>query len=204
MKNTSLFLNIVLLIAVAILFYLQFSSTEENKPDKPATPQFIAGNSDVRIAFVDLEKLLNEYELASKLNDDYSKSMDVAQTELEKQVSAYERDAKAFQKKVELGTFLSQRSAENQQQALLERQQELQMLQIELENKLFEDQQKLNIQLYDSVMNYLNEFNKVQNFNYIFSKMDGGNLLIGDPAMEITDNVITALNERYQALTTEE
>lgn len=202
MKNISIVLNVVLLVAVAVLYYLHFSNADvDSKKDEPnPIRQTSLEPGGLNIAFVDLEKLLTDYKLSTELNTNFSKSQEEAQNHLEQQVSSYEKEAKAYQEKLNRGSFLNQQSAENQQKALLDRQQELKMLQMELENKLLEDQQALNIQLYDSVMNYLNMYNKNLNFQYIFSKMDGGNLLIGDPRFDITSDVVTGLNQRYSSI----
>lgn len=202
MKNISTILNVVLLVAVAVLYYLHFSNADvESKKEEPnAIRQASVEPGGMNIAFVDLEKLLTDYKLSTELNANFSKSQKEAQGRLEGQISSYEKEAKAFQEKLNRGSFLNQQSAENQQKALLDRQQELQMLQRELENKLLDDQQILNIQLYDSVMNYLNVYNKSLNFQFIFSKMDGGNLLIGDPKLDITSEVVNALNQRYSSI----
>ncbi len=200
MKNVNVFLNIILIVAVSVLYYLHFNADkcESKKNDSVIEKRVINNSNSADIAFIDLEKLLVEYELSKEMNSDFTKRKEETQSQLELQFSAFEKDAKAFQEKMNRGGFLSQKSAENQQNILLEKQQELQVLQIDLENKLREEQQNLNIQLYDSVMNYLKIYNDVKNFSYVFSKMDGGNLLIGDSAYEITNHVIEALNNRYQ------
>ena len=199
MKNISTFLNVVLFVAVAVLYYLYFSNSEniEQEPGSIIVEKQDVEPGEAEIAFIDLEKLLVDYKLSVDMNADYSKRMEESQDRLDLQLTAYEKEVKTYQEKLKRGGFLSQRSAENQQKALLEKQQKLQMLQMELENQLLEEQQKLNIQLYDSVMNYLQEYNKIKNFRYIFSKMDGGGLLIGDPKLDITSHVVSVLNQRY-------
>lgn len=202
MKNISALINVVLLLAVAVLYYLHFSASNsvETKSESVILTKADIASGEVKIAFIDLEKLLVEYNLSADLNENYSQHMEKAQTKLDKKVSDYKKELRTYQEKLQRGGFLSQRSAENQKDALLEKQQELQILQMELENTLLEDQQKLNSQLYDSVMNYLHEYNQAQNFQYIFSKMDGGGLLIGDSTLEITNHVVNVLNQRYKSI----
>jgi outer membrane protein len=202
MKNISTILNIVLLVAVAVLYYLFFSKADDNSQKEGSIElrQASFEPGGMNIGFIDLDKLLVEYKLANELNLSYDRRKKEAQDHLDQQVSSYEQEAKSFQEKMQRGSFLNQQSAENQQKALIDKQQELQMLQMELENKLLEEQQNLNLQLYDSVMNYLTHYNKRLNFQYIFSKMEGGNLLIGDPNLDITGDVLNALNKRYNSL----
>ena len=148
--------------------------------------------------YVDLQKLLIEYKLSEQLNIDFIKRKGILQEQLDSQVKQYEKDAIAFQDKLKRGNFLNQTSAENQQNTLLKRQQELQQLQYNLEDQLLTEQQTMNIVLYDSVINYLNEYNKSHNHQFILSKIDGSNLLVANPNLNITDTIIKVLNIRYE------
>ena len=64
----------------------------------------------------------------------------------------------------------------------------------ELSQKLSEMQAANNKQILDSLMNYLEEYNKTKNYDYILS---GGEVLIGDEEHNITAEVLKGLNERY-------
>ena len=56
MKNISLILNGVLLVAVAILYYLHFSSS----PDSPAASSGAA--ADLKVAYINSDSVLEHYE----------------------------------------------------------------------------------------------------------------------------------------------
>ena len=199
MNKLSSVLNIVFFIAIMVLYYFHFNNNDKAKEEiSPVKQSIIDSNKQLSIAYLDLEKLLTDYKLSEELNNKFISRKTELQNHLESQISDYEAAAKKFQEKLKRGSFLNQQSAENQQNALLEQQQDLQNLQYDLENQLAEEQQKMNSKLYDSIINYLSEYNKVQNFQYIFSKIDGGNLLIADSSFEITNEVIEELNKRYE------
>jgi len=198
MKKGNLLFNILIIISIIVLYFLHFNSVSETTiVEKETLTPKVVSDSSLEIVYVDLEKLLIDYKFSEQLNIDYIKRKGSLQDQLDQQVRQYEKEAIAFQDKLNRGNFLSQQSAENQQKALLKKQQELQELQYELEEKLLIEQQNMNTQLYDSVINFLTELNKEQQYNFILSKIDGSNLLVADPTLDITEHVISSLNNRY-------
>ena len=209
MTKGNLIFNSITIIALAVLFFLHFTQEEKqittesvSSPKSTIEVKVDAENKetgiDKDIVYVDLQKLLIEYKLSEQLNIDFIKRKGILQEQLDSQVKQYEKDAIAFQDKLKRGNFLNQTSAENQQNTLLKRQQELQQLQYNLEDQLLTEQQTMNIVLYDSVINYLNEYNKSHNHQFILSKIDGSNLLVANPNLNITDTIIKVLNIRYE------
>ena len=199
MKKGTLIFNIIIAIAIVFLYVLHFMQKpgHVSVQDSDNGIRKVYNDSTESIVFVDLQKLLTDYKFSEQLHIDYIKRKGDLQDHLDSQVKNYEKDAMAFQEKLNRGSFLNQKSAENQQEELLKRQQELQQLQYNLEDQLMSDQQEMNSRLYDSIINYLNEFNKEFHFKFIFSKIDGSNLLVADKGLDITDTVIYVLNQRY-------
>ena len=119
-----------------------------------------------------------------------------AEAQFQVKMSKFEKDYAAFQDKVRLGSFLSQASAEAQQQELLQKQQELQMLQESLQIKLMQEQENLNIRLLDSVKTNIELINNGK-YDIILGDALGSNVLYADSVMDITTEVLDFLNTRY-------
>ena len=66
-----------------------------------------------------------------------------------------------------------------------------------LSNELGMEQQKLNIQLSDSIRTALEDYNKKRNFEMILSNTASDNILLANPKYDITDEFIIFLNRRY-------
>jgi outer membrane protein len=66
MKNLSLILNIVLLVAVSVLFYLHFSGGKKSSSSESGASGV---PTDVRIAFINSDSVLKYYEYL-KVNKD--------------------------------------------------------------------------------------------------------------------------------------
>ena len=106
----------------------------------------------------------------------------------------YDRDAAAFQEKLQRGVFLSEQRAIQERDRLVGMEQEIMQLDQELSGKLAQLQSANNKIIIDSLMNYLNEYNENKKYDLIFN---GAEILVGDQTFNITDVVLKALNERY-------
>ncbi|MEL7589206.1 MAG: OmpH family outer membrane protein [Prolixibacteraceae bacterium] len=194
MKNTSLILNLVLLIAVLVIYVLHFTSAKGNSStDKGGTA---SQQTDLKIAYVKVDSLIMNYDLAQELHDSFTKNQDAYTKEYASRRSRFEQQAAAFQEKVQRGGFLNEQRAVQERDRLVGEEQEIQKLDQELSGKLAELQNTNNQQLLDSLMNYLKTFNADRKYSYIFN---ASGILIGDDAHNITKEVLGALNSRYAA-----
>lgn len=202
--NSLLIVNIVLILAVAALFVIYFTSGSggtDNKPgDKKEQKSELATAEDSviaeRIAVVKLDTLLAEYELAQELNEDLLEEQKRAEANLQQKMSKFEKDYESFEEKARLGSFISQSSMQAQQEDLQRQQAELQQLNSELSMELSKQQEQLTQSLYDSVLNVMPKINNGR-FVLILGDAIGTNVLYSNDAMDITDEVVEYLNDRY-------
>jgi outer membrane protein len=103
-----------------------------------------------------------------------------------------------FQRKLENNAFLSRERAEQEQQRLAKKEQELQELEAKLTQDIMLENQKLNQQLGDSLNTFLQEFNADGRFHIILSNTAKDNVLMASQQYDITDAVITGMNARYK------
>ena len=195
MKNSSLVLHVVLLVAVAILYVLYFT----NKSSGEGTPFFSESreiSGDLRIAYIKVDSLILNYDLSQDLHDDFAGKQQAYTREYADKRTKFEEQAAAFQEKVQRGGFLTQQRAIQERDRLLSEEQAVMQLDQELSQRLGELQSSNNQQLLDSILNYLNEYNATEIYTYI---MSAGEILIGDEASNITAEVLIALNARYAA-----
>jgi len=195
MKGSSLIISVVLFVAVAVLYVLHFTSQGSSQP---ATQEKAAGNSDsgapLKIAYVKADSVIMNYDLAQDLHDDFSKKQEAYTNEYGTKRQSFEKDAAAFQEKLQRGGFLTEQRAAQERDRLMGRQQEIQKLDQELSTKLAGIQPANNQQILDSLLNYLKEYNKNKKYDYI---LNGADVLIGNEASNITAEVLKAMNERY-------
>ena len=90
-------------------------------------------------------------------------------------------------------------TAEEMQQKLMQQQQELLATRDRMMGELAEEEQVMNNRIYYAVMDYLKEYNADYKYSMIISTTASGPILHADPAMDITEEVLAVLNERYAA-----
>ncbi|MBT3209388.1 MAG: OmpH family outer membrane protein [Bacteroidetes bacterium] len=200
MKNLSVVLNVVLLVAVIVLYVFHFSEKTENVEMK-ATPKMIVDNNmqerAASIVFVNTDSLLMNYKFALELQDKLVERKISFENDFQNKMRDFEGKYIEFQNKAQRRGFLTAASEENQRIELQKQQEELQILQEDLSNRFLNEQAKMNLQLLDTVSNYLEEYNEDFNYQFILNHVLGGNILLANQSLDITDTVIKVLNDRY-------
>jgi outer membrane protein len=124
------------------------------------------------------------------------KKQEDARLKLNSKARTLQSEMADFQRKLENNAFLSRERAEKEQQRLVNKQQELQELEAKLTEEIMLENQKLNMQLADTVTNFLQEFNADGRYHVILSNSAKDNVLMAAEQYDITSQVIEALNAR--------
>ena len=195
MKNLSIGLNVLLLIAVIVLYILHFSGNSKSTSNQGGT---VTMNADARIVYINMDTLLNNYTQSRELNEAFLKKLEANRTELNIKVKNFDREAAEFRNKVENNGFMTRERAEQAQMDLMIKQQNLQKLQQEMTENAQREQMEINRKLYDAITNFLTEYNKAKGFQLILSTTLGGNVLFAQEGFDITNDVVNKLNEQYK------
>ena len=197
MKGTSLVVSAVLFVAVAVLYVLHFtgSSANEGTPINAAS-----GTGGLRIAYIKADSVLLNYTLSQDLHDEFTKQQEAFTTEYGTKRQSFEKEAGAFQERLQRGGYATEERAVQERDRLLGKEQELQKLDQELSTKLAKIQQDNNNKILDNMMDYLERYNEKAGYDYI---LNGANVLIGPETTNITADVLKALNEEYDVAKTE-
>jgi outer membrane protein len=196
MKNLSIYLNIILFVLVFVLYIDRFAITKSGNNSSGQISG--AAKATGGIVFINMDSLLNSYDLYNDLRTQFLQKQKQHETNLNSKAKAYERKAMEFQNKVDK-QLITQRDAQQVQQSLMAEQQGLMQLKDQLTGELAQDEQSMNKQIYENISNFLKDYNKTHNYKLIISNSVGGVLLYGDKSLNITDTVLTVLNQRYNS-----
>ncbi|NLF42088.1 MAG: OmpH family outer membrane protein [Bacteroidales bacterium] len=189
--------NIILLIAVVILFVLFFKNGEtDGKVAASDTQSEILGNSSNNIAFIRSDSLMEKYELAIRMRADLESKQKRMEAEFNQKQSSFQKEAESFQKSVNAGT-ISIDQAQIKEKELMQKQQELIDLNQTLSGSLAKQEYDLNIELLDSISGFLERYNKEFGFDFILGYSPGGGILYASDKKDITTDVIKKMNESY-------
>lgn len=195
MKNLSIGLNVLLLIAVIVLYILHFSGNGKSSSSQDGVATVSA---DAKIVYINMDTLLNNYTQSRELNEAFLKKLEANRTELNIKVKNFDREAAEFRNKVENNGFMTRERAEQAQTDLMIKQQNLQKLQQEMTENAQREQMEINRKLYDAITSFLTEYNKEKGYQLILSTTLGGNVLFAQEGFDITNDVVNQLNEQYQ------
>lgn len=194
MKGTSLIVSIVLFIAVAVLYILHFTGSGAGESVSNEKVAGNPGSGSLRIAYVKADSIILNYDMAQDLHDDFTKKQEAYTTEYGTKRETFEKEAAAFQEKVQRGGFLTQQRAIQERDRLMGKEQEIQKLDQELSTKLAGLQADNNQQILDSLMSCVKMLNKQKKYDYIFNAAD---ILVGQDADNLTSEVLKVMNEKY-------
>ncbi|MFO7923462.1 MAG: OmpH family outer membrane protein [Bacteroidales bacterium] len=198
MKNLSLIINVVLGIAVAVLYVLHFTSPrlpEEIRSGYEEEGEYVPGS--LEIVYVNFDTLLNNYDMYFDLQKQFLEKQQTLEGELNTSSRSYEREVVDFQDKVQKG-LVTRSQAQQMELELMQVQQELVDQRDEYSRELMEEEQVMNRQLQHSIYDFLDEYNKEHNYHYILSHSFGGPFLYTDKDLNITRDVIDRLNSQYR------
>lgn len=208
MKNVLYAVIAVLGVCVGVLFYqiqqlkrnISGASLIENKTENTSKPAVI--NTDLskmpnaKIAFVNIDSLNEKYEYIN----DFVKVLKNKRLSLEGQLQnltmKFQQDYEAAQQSAQAG-IMPPAEIENKKRELERQQREIENKQIQMD-KLAEEMQEKNDQLQKEVKTFLISFNNGK-YDYIMAYTNSvPTILLANPELEITGQVLQALNADYR------
>ena len=195
MKKIKLILNGFM----ALTFGLMFAQCAGNNNATPAQAPVAAaeGSTNMKFAFVEIDSLLSKYNFWNDLTEEMIKKEENVRTKLNQDAKKLDQEKQEFQRKYENNGFLSPDRAQQEYQRIQKQEQKLLELQQKLTNELATENQKNGLALRDSINSFLKEYNKTKGYDLIISNTAFDNLLYGNPAYNITDEIVEGLNVRY-------
>ncbi len=182
--------------AAAIAALASCNNAAPKMDEQPAA----AGNATgaVRIAYVEVDSLMTQYKYCKEFTEILQRKSNNARNTLNQKGQALQSAMVNFQQKLNNNGFTSREQAESQQAAIQRQQQSLQELQARLESELANETSKYNDGLRDSLMHFLDKYNKDKKYDLILTKQ-GDNILYAAKRFDITSDVINGLNKAYKS-----
>ena len=203
-------MNAVLLVAVAILYYLHFSSPKA-APETAAkiTADSIAAAKPIvmaptdikasKIVFVNLDVLSEGYQFLKDVGASIQAEQTALQNQYQTKGEKLQADYADFQEKYN-NKLLSENQVNEEQEKFAARKEELDQLQLKsqaLEEKVQAKQEEAHKNLTD----YINEYNKSGHYDYVLTYSNGplSPVLLANESMDITKDILAGINAQYKA-----
>jgi outer membrane protein len=196
MKKLSVILFVVLFVAVAVLYFFQFKSN--NKSAKSGAQGTVTEMPVQGIVYVNIDSVIFNLDLFRDRRDELMSKQKNAEAELNSKGTQYEKGVKDYQDKVNKG-LVTRATAAQMEQGLLQQQQELVTLRDKLQSNLVEEEQVMNRQVLEYITRFIEENKTQYNYQFIFGKSFGGPVLYSNSSLDLTSQLLTALNKKYQS-----
>jgi outer membrane protein len=207
-SKLSTYLNVALVIAVAILYYLHFSncnkscsssqSEDSTSASKPLVmmPKVIKAS---KVVYVNVDVLNQKYDMLKDLSAEMMGQQQRLESVYQGKAQKLQQDYAELQQKASQG-LLSENQSAAAQKDILKRKEELDKMEAQLQ-ALVEKTQKKNEEVRKTILDYLNEYNKNSKYDYIltYTEGPGATILLANDSLNITNEVLEGLNAQYKS-----
>ncbi len=187
MKNLSLILNAVLLIAVIFLYVKVYSNDKEVAV--PLSNKAAASN----IVFVNSDTLMDNYALFKTMSDKIEKKRDSLDRLMTDRGRALQKDIEQYQQE---GASMTPQQRESKEAILSHRQEEYVSTRDKMLEQLKVEENEMTDSIHQDLIAYLNKYNKTKGFDFILGYSRGGGILLANDSLDITKVILEGLNRK--------
>ena len=151
---------------------------------------------EIKTAYVDTSKLLEEYTEAKDIEAKYKAKSEEMGKELEGEVARFKSDAANFQKNAQAK---GQAWAQQNGAALQQREQKLQYAQQAMLQQLQQESGVEMDTLVKKVKKFIKEYGKEKGYAYIYGTGEAATVLYAEDKYDITKEIVKLLNDKYKS-----
>jgi len=204
MKNINYVINGVLAVAVLILFILNFTGEKHTiNSSGTAMPSSEEHTLSMPLAYINVDSLLENYIFSIDLNESLTRKGENIRANLIQQARNFQTEVEDFELKARTGAFATQARMEQEQRRLQQKQADLQAMEERQTIEFNDENLRINMQLRDTIMTHLKEYNKIKGFQIIYSNTSStlvSPILWAEDMYNITTEFTDYLNKKWTSL----
>ncbi len=198
MKNTSLILNVITLVAVAVVAFFAFKGKGNDSPETNGEGT-AAGPKSGSIVYFNLDRVIEEYDMANDLRSVVDSKAQGIQDEVNRRGSKLQSDINSFQEKLNKG-LITRSTAEVQGQKLDQQRNDFADFTNRKNQEIAEEQQVMLNNIGDAIKKFLDQYAADNNYSMVLATQ--GDILpapvaAADSSLDVTDDIIIKLNDQY-------
>jgi len=198
MKNGLVVLNIILLLAVGILFYLHFSSgktgtTTGNNTEQKDSSVSTFPNS-CKIAYFEMDSVEANFEMAKEMQNELGKKEDRINAEMSRLQNSYQQK---FEKLQQHGSGMTGDQVNAAKTELLQLEQTMRDTKAGLDQEAQNYYVEKKQEILSLIRKFCAEYNKDKKYAIIISN-EPGLVFYKDSTLDITHDLLKGLNETYR------
>lgn len=192
MKNLSLILNAVLILAVGYLYIAEF--TDNDDVDEAVTSSGMSA-SDLSIAYVNSDTLLSKYSYYEEVSKTLEEKGQKLQQEYTRRAEGLQRQIEDYQRTMTNMTIAQARAVEED---LGNKRQNLMQYQESINQQLYQEQAKITQDLYEKVAAFLKTYGEEHGLQVVLTYTPGSGVWYANEGLNITEQVVEGLNYEYE------
>lgn len=153
-------------------------------------------SSELKIAYVEMDTIASQYELAKEIKEALQKKGQNIQATLAQKQQALQNAANKLDQDVQANKY-TREQAQSVAAGIQKQQNDAQQLAARLQNEYAEEEAKQMQIINDSLQNFIARYNKDKKYSYILIK-NGDTMLYADKAGDITNEIVAGLNKAYK------
>ncbi|MDE6415478.1 MAG: OmpH family outer membrane protein [Duncaniella sp.] len=195
MKKTAITaLGLLIALGSAVSCTSQPAANGTDAPAKADTVSATDAPSTLNIRYIDGDSLAAKYNLAKDFNEAYIRSLSRLEQARQTKANEINRFGNQIQQRMQSNGYLSEATYNADVQKLQKMQADAENYIANLSRTAENELAQQQLQLHDSIENYILIYNSTRGYDAILLKQAG---LYFNPALDITDEIVEGLNSRY-------
>ena len=196
MKKSNLIFNVIIVIAIVILYVLHFTGSSNTPVFTSTSDSSHVVDGSAQTVYVNGDSLLENYEYFKKAKKDFEAKTSRTENEIAAKRSSLEKEFATYQQQA---ATLSADQRAKVEESLMRKEQELRSFGESAAAKLQEEQVAFNEKLFDKVSAYLKVHTKGKNYKIVMNYTKGTGILYANDSLDITNEVLEGLNAEYKS-----
>jgi outer membrane protein len=185
-------------LSIVGLFIFSLLLTNCDKEENSATNNNTSSDNSFKIAYVKTDSLAEVYEYYNDLQTALMLEQEEAEADLSARYKALQTKSMKIQRDLQ-NRMITPTSAQSKQEKLQLDLQKWQQDQERYQFDMMEKSQNLTLEILDSIQNMIKIYNEKYNYSMVMaSDTLGSNILFADQSLDITEDIVKALNKRYR------
>tara|TARA_R110002126_G_scaffold5240_4_gene27652 strand:+ start:101741 stop:102364 length:624 start_codon:yes stop_codon:yes gene_type:complete len=187
--------NLTLFSAIAFLGLLIGACNTSTPNESVSGGEEKKDVSDIKIAYIVTDSVINNFDYFKEKSAEIAEKGNKYQNELTNRAKGFEQEVASFQS---TGGNMTRNQAQAKQEELMKKEENLMTYRQNIMTELQADETNLYNEVYDKIQVYLNEYATENGLEMILSYTRGGGVWYAKESFDITDEVISGLNDDYK------
>lgn len=177
-----------------IIFFSCNNPDNSNSTSSVSEGSSLENMGDLKIAYIETDSVITKFDFYKKMSEDITEKGKKFESELSTRAKGFEQEVANFQ---QTASSMTMNQARAKEEELVTKERNLMTYRDNLMQELSADETKLYSEVYDKIQEFLTQYAEERDLDMILSYTRGGAVWYSKKALNITEEVVTALNKKF-------